>query len=390
MQTTLSKEQLLAPYEWYRTMRATQPVFYDEEHRIWHIFRYADVLRVMNDYATFSSDPFITNVLDPQGMPPVFSTILRLDPPRHHQLRSLATIAFTPRVVAQLASRITAITQELLDKVSTTGEIDVVRDLAIPLPITVIAELLGVSHEMYEDFKRWSDLLASDAREEGKEFINRELQGMYTYFSQALEERRRRPQDDFMSRLLAAKVDGQSLSEIELVGFCALLLVAGNETTTNLISNTILSFDRNPYVVEHLRSHPTMLPHAIEEALRYLSPIKAAMRFTRSAVTIGDKRIDAQFKVNAWLASANRDQAQFSHPDHFDIRREPNRHLAFGNGIHFCLGAPLARLEARIILAAMLERFQGRWHVPDVPLQPIRSHLVFGVKNLPMTWGASE
>ena len=387
MQTSKYKEQFLAPYEWYRTMRATQPVFHDETYNVWHLFRYADVQRGMSDYATFSSDPRSTMGWEPEGPEPILSSILRMDPPRHRQLRSLATQAFTPRVVAQLAPRITTITNELLDKVPMTGEMDVVRDLAYPLPVTVIAELLGIPSELREDFKRWSDALVSDEESENRNELFAEIQNMYTYFSQVLEERRRHPQNDLLSGLLTAEVDGQHLSDVELLGFCALLLVAGNETTTNLITNSILCFDQNPEAIELLRKDPALIPGAVEEALRYLSPVKAMARFTKTETTIGDQRIGEKQIVIVWMASANRDEAQFPDADRFDIQREPNRHLAFGHGIHFCLGAPLARLEAKIALTAMLERFPGQWRVPNVPLHPIKSDIVFGVKNLPMNWG---
>ncbi len=388
MQTSTYKDQLLAPYAWYHKMRATQPVFHDEEHGVWHLFRYADVLRGLSEYATFSSDPISAMGWEPEGPEPILSSILRLDPPRHRQLRSLATQAFTPRVVAQLAPRIVTITNELLDEVPMTGEMDVVRNLAYPLPVTVIAELLGIPSEMRADFKRWSDALVSDEESENRSALFEEVGNMYTYFTQVLEERRQHPQNDLISALLIAEVDGQRLSDIELLGFCALLLVAGNETTTNLIANSILCFDQNPEAVERLRKEPALIPGAIEEVLRYISPIKAMHRFTKTETTIGNQRIPEKQVVVAWMASANRDEDQFPDADRFDIQREPNRHLAFGHGIHFCLGAPLARLEAKIALTAMLERFPGQWRVPDnVPLQPIKSDIVFGVKNLPMTWG---
>jgi cytochrome P450 len=386
MQTPTYKDQLFAPYEWYRLMRATQPVFYDEESHCWHVFRYADVLRVLSEYTTFSSDPRTLEVEIPREAP-ILSSILRMDPPRHRQLRNLATLAFTPRMVAKLAPRIRAITDELLDAVPSTGEMDVVRDLAYPLPVTVIAELLGIPAEKREDFKRWSDALVSNVSEEDMQVRMDEIKGMYAYFAQALEERRRQPQDDLISALLAAEIDGQHLSDIELLGFCALLLVAGNETTTNLIGNSILCFDQNSEVVSRLRADTTLIPGAVEEALRYLSPVKAMARFTRIETTIGDQHIPAKQVIVAWIAAANRDGEQFPDPDRFDVQRDPNRHIAFGHGIHFCLGAPLARLEAKIALTAMLERFPGSWRIPDVPLEPIQSDIVFGVKSLPMIWG---
>jgi cytochrome P450 len=390
MPTTVNKQQIFAPYEWYRSMRATQPALYDAENHTWHIFRYADVARVMTEYTTFSSDP---HVLDPnlsgEGSP-ILSSILRLDPPRHRQLRNLVTLAFTPRVIAELAPRITDIVNKQLDQVASAGEMDVIRDLAYPLPVTVIADLMGIPSELRADFKRWSDALVSgdpDATEEQQQVRVADIKQMHTYFAQILQERRHHPQDDLISHLLEAEIDGQHLSDNELLGFCVLLLVAGNETTTNLIGNSMLCFDQFPESVERMRNNPALIPNAVEEALRYVSPVKAMARFTKTETTIAGQRIGAHEVVIAWLASANRDETQFPDPDRFDIEREPNRHLAFGHGIHFCLGAPLARLEAKLALSAMLERLPGQWRIPDVPLDPISSGIVFGVKHLPMTWG---
>ncbi|MDQ2885640.1 MAG: cytochrome P450 [Chloroflexota bacterium] len=392
MQISPDKQQVLAPYDWYRSMRATQPVFYDPQYNVWHVFRYSDVERVLTEYATFSSDP---RTMEWEGLvdaeAPILSSILRMDPPRHRQLRSLATLAFTPRVVAQMEPRIRAITNTLLEQASATGEIDVIRDLAYPLPVTVIAELLGVPAELRADFKRWSDALVSDnfnAGEEAQSALFAEIQGMYQYFSQVLEERRQHPSNDLISALLAAEIDGQHLSDMELLGFCALLLVAGNETTTNLIGNSILCFDQYPETVELLRNNRALIPGAVEEVLRYIAPVKAMSRFTKVETTIGEQRIGAKQAVIAWIASGNRDEAQFPDAERFDARRDPNRHLGFGHGIHFCLGAPLARLEARIALDAMLDRFPGRWQVPAGPLEAIQSSIVFGVKKLPMIWNA--
>src|SRR5947209_12530329 len=219
MQTSGYKDQLHAPFEWYRTMRATQPVFKDPDWGGWHVFRYADVARVLSEYATFSSDGQRMAQFEGET-DPIGSSIIRMDPPRHRQLRNLVSQAFTPRMVAQLEPRITAITNDLLDSVSATGQMDVVRDLAYPLPVTVIAELLGIPTELREDFKRWSDaLVASDEgqSEEERKALFQEIQGMYGYFTQVLEERRQHPQNDLVSALLATEVDGQHLSNAELL-----------------------------------------------------------------------------------------------------------------------------------------------------------------------------
>ena len=386
------QEQLHAPFDWYRTMRASHPVFKDQDWRGWQVFRYADVVRVLSEYTTFSSDGqriqrAFGSTEDPD---PIQASMLRMDPPRHRHLRNLVSQAFTPRMVAQLEPRITAITNELLDHVAVNGEMDMVHDFATPLPVTVIAELLGIPAELRADFKRWSDALVSgdqDTSEEERRALFQEIQGMYGYFTQVLEERRRSPQNDLISALLTASVDGESLSSVELLGFCGLLLVAGNETTTNLLSNMMLCFDQYPDVVERLRMNRDLVPGAIEEVLRYYSPIKAMVRITVTGTMLGDQYIGPDELVVAQIGSANRDEAEFPDPDRFDIEREPNRHIAFGRGIHFCLGAPLARLEAKVALNTMLDRLPGRWQVADVPLELIKSFIIFGTKQVPVRWG---
>lgn len=392
---SITQQSFFASYEWYRTMRVTQPVFHDEQHASWHIFRYADVQRVLNEYAIFSSD--VTRTLgirsERDDKKIAHASLNFTDPPRHRQIRSLVNLGFTPRMVAQLEPRIQAITRELLDQAP--DGMDIIRDLAAPLPVTVIAELLGIPAEKREEFKRWSDSAVAIAgppdqlrQDEKMQEHRRNTQQMHEYFTQIIEERRQHPQNDLISGLLAADIDGERLGSTELIAFCELLLIAGNETTTHLIGNSVISFDRHPEALEQLRSDPALLPGAIEEVLRYLSPIKVMARFTSSEVMLGDQRIPARQPVMAWIASANRDEAQFPEPDHFDIQRNPNRHIAFGHGIHFCLGAPLARLEARIALTEMLKRFPGSWHlVSDTLLEPVEGMIVFGAKSLPLTWG---
>jgi cytochrome P450 len=302
-----------------------------------------------------------------------------MDPPRHRQMRNLVSQAFTPRMVAQLEPRIAAITNELLDRVAAAGEMDVMHDLASPLPVIVIAELLGIPAELREDFKHWSDAIV----------VGKEAQGMSDYFTHVLQGRHQYPQNDLISALLTAEVDGQRLSLGELLGFCVLLLFAGNETTTNLLGNILLCFDEHPEVVERLRQNRALVPGAIEEALRYYSPVKTLPRVTTTETTLGDQRIGPDQFIVVWLGSANRDEAEFPDPDRFDIEREPNRHIAFGGrSLHFCLGAPLARLEAKVVLNALLDRLPGRWQVAQVPLEMIQSYIVFGPKRLPLTWGA--
>ncbi len=389
MQKNPNREQLTASYDWYRQMRETQPVFFDQNMQAWNLFRYDDVERVLSDHATFSSEQNRFVPEEYRDVSPISASIVRMDPPRHHKLRQIVSQAFTPRMVAHMESRIQEITSGLLDQVQALGEMDVIGDLAAPLPVTVIAELLGIPTERREDFRQWSNAFISGDAEATEEAMQAGMQAMNSlvdFFTQITEERRAHPQDDLVSALLQAEVEGERLSSKELLGFCVLLLVAGNETTTNLIGNTILCLDENPGTMERLRANRELVPGALEEVLRYYSPVKLQPRWAVSETTIGDQRIEAGQLLLVWIASANRDEAQFPDADQFKIEREPNRHLGFGRGIHFCLGAPLARLEARIALNAMLDRLPGSWRVPDVPLEPIKSMSAFGMKQLPLRW----
>jgi len=356
-------------------------VYYNPQYHFWQVFRYEDVQRVLSDYASFSSG-FGGGE---QGQDPLSSSLISMDPPRHRQLRNLVTQAFTPRSVAQLSERITTIVNQLLDQVAATGNMDIIDDLAYPLPVIVIAEMLGIPHEDRERFKVWSDSVVGASNPEGG---NPQAE-MSAYFLNMISQRSREPKDDLITALLNAQIDGQHLNQRELLGFCILLLVAGNETTTNLIGNALLCFDEHPEVMEQLRSEPALIPGAIEEVLRYRSPVQYMYRRAVSDVTIRDQEIRTGQMVLAWIGSANRDEAQFPDPDSFDIRRTPNRHIAFGHGIHFCLGAPLARLEAKITLTLLLERFHEIQRVRDIPLEATGSDLVFGVKHLPITFRAT-
>ena len=378
---TRTEDQALNPFPWYRSMREARPVYYNPQHRFWQVFRYDDVQRVLSDYTSFSS----AFGGGGQGRDPLSSSLISMDPPRHRQLRNLVTQAFTPRSVAQLSERITAIINELLDQVAARGHMDIVDDLSYPLPVIVIAEMLGIPQEDRERFKVWSDaVVGATYPERGNPQAE-----MSEYFLDMIQQRSREPQNDLISALLDAQIDGQHLNQRELLGFCILLLVAGNETTTNLIGNALLCFDEHPEVMEELRAEPALVPGAIEEVLRYRSPVQYMYRRAIADITIGDHEMRAGQMVLAWIGSANRDEAQFPNPDYFDIRRTPNRHIAFGHGIHFCLGAPLARLEAKIALTMLLERFHEIKRVPGVPLEATGSDLVFGVKHLPITFRQS-
>jgi len=379
-----TQDRLLNPFPWYEAMRKSRPFYYHEPYDAWQVFSYDGVLRVLSDHAAFSSN-FGGQDPDSEAGDPLSASLVAMDPPRHRQLRNLVTQAFTPRSVANLSDRITAIAGDLLDQVAANGRMDIIDDLSYPLPVIVIAEMLGIPHEDRARFKAWSDGIVGASFDGGSN-----PQGaMSAYFLDMIEQRRREPQDDLISALLAAQIDGVHLNQRELLGFCVLLLVARNETTTNLIGNAILCFDEHPEAMEQLRAQPELIPAAIEEVLRYRSPVQMMYRRAISDLTIDENHIRAGQMVLAQIGSANLDEAQFPDPDRFDIARTPNKHISFGHGIHFCIGAPLARLESKIVLTMLLDRLRDIRRVRTVPLEPTGSDVVYGVKHVPVTFQAA-
>jgi cytochrome P450 len=368
-------------YSWFEKMRAEQPVYYDESMRMWHIFRYEDVRAVLNDHSRFSSQAY--------GMGRSFlgDTLVGKDPPDHRKLRNLVNQAFTPRAVAHLEGRVQMIAQELLGEVRAAGKMDVVSDMAFPLPAKVIAEMLGVPSEDWNIFQRWARMDSSGPGTAQQDNGRSMQEEMTDYFVRLLRERRRAPREDLVSALSVAEVDGERLSEHELVSFCMLLLAAGQETTKNLIANATVCFTDHRDALKRLKREPTLMPTAIEEVLRYLPPVWFVMRITTSEIELAGQKIPAGQLVVPWMASGNRDSVQFPNPNRFDITRTPNRHVTFGHGIHFCIGAPLARLEAKVALPMMLEQLKDL-HVVEDP--PIKAHmgLVFVIRSLPVTFRA--
>jgi cytochrome P450 len=385
MDFTQSAEHQLNPFPHYERMRANAPVHYDEQSGSWHVFRYDDVQRALSEYATFSSHMGGDTA---SGTGQLFaSSLIATDPPRHRQLRSLVTQAFTPKAVDALAPRIAGLAHELLEGIADRGSADLMRELAYPLPVIVISELMGIPSQDRERFKHWSDVIVSQTRtgsaSEDHSATNTE---MAEYFLALIDQRRSRPGKDLISTLLSAEIDGQKLTVHELLGFCALLLVAGNETTTNLIGNAVLCLAESPGTIDRLLSEPALLPQTIEEVLRFRSPVQSMYRLTVAETTLGDDLIPAGAPIVAWIGSANRDERQFQRPAEFDVDRGQNRHLAFGHGIHFCLGAPLARLEARIALEALLSRLPGLSLVQGAHLERMESTIIYGLKALPVSW----
>lgn len=373
------------PYSMYEKMRALAPVFCDPESGLWMIFDYTGVRRALDDHEAFSSTH------GPDWM--IFS-----DPPRHTKLRALISKGFTPRSVANLEPRIRELSRQLLAPVIERGEMDLAADFAVPLPMMVIAELLGIPVEDRQPFGRWNDVLLNmsytvagveGAEEAFTAFIGL-TQEMGVYLEELLNRKRAQPRDDLLSRLAAAEVDGERLTASEMVGFFQLLLLAGAETTTNLINNAILCFVAHPEQLALLRGRMALLPSAIEEVLRYRSPVQWMYRKTRRDVEMQGRVIPSGKLVLVMMGAANHDPAVFAEPGRFDITREPNPHVAFGHGVHFCMGAPLARLEARVALTEFLGRVKGFGLASEGPWEPRRGLHVHGPNRLPIRFEAGE
>ena len=372
----------LNPYPFYKTARTMGGVVHINRPPLWNVFRYEDVRMVLSDQARFSSG------LGAEGAP---RSLISTDPPRHTKLRSLVNRAFTPKAIAGLQPRIEALATELLDRAQERGGLDLVGEFSEPLPVLVIAEMLGIPGEDRAAFKQWSDMIVSSAdavlmgdQAERPAGYDEAMAAMWAYFTDVIAQRRAHPADDLISGLVQAEIDGERLSNDDVLQFCWLLLVAGNETTTNLISNAVQTLLDHPDALARLREDLNLLPAAIEEVLRYRSPVQAMFRSTAVEVKIGRHKIPAGEVVVAWIGSANRDAARFTNPDRFDITRTPNPHIAFGHGIHTCLGAPLARLEAGLALSVFIRRFPVFQRSGNAPLEPVPGFILHGVKHLPL------
>ena len=370
---------------WLREMRDEQPVWRDT-YGIWHVFRYADVTYAISDAQVFSSD--VGRVL-PIGEKFSQGNLLRTDPPRHHLLRRLVGAAFSPKVVTGLIPRIAEVTGELLDATGGAAEFDLVSALAYPLPVTVIAELLGLPISDRELFRTWADRLfnrdmADPNDPELARKVDEATADMLVYLQDHCADRRAKPRQDLISRLAAVEVDGARLSDEEVVNFSFVLLIAGHITTTALLGNTVLCLDEYPDVWAQLRTDRSLIEPTIEEVLRYRSSFTQVSRVTSVETKLSGQLIPADVIVTPWLLSANRDEREFADPDRFDIHRSGNHHLAFGHGIHFCIGHLLARLEAKVAVGVLLDRYADIRLTPATPLE-FYPRGIFAARNVPVT-----
>lgn len=374
------------PYPVYRQLRDEHPLYFCQARQAWVLSRFEDVWDAVHDPVTFSSARGVfpgMGEYDPDMAP--LPVMIFMDPPRHTQLRSLVNRAFTRRRVAELEPAVRTVAADLIGALLEAGEGDFVEDLSRPLPTIVIADLLGVPREDRKAFRHWSDQIVQDNPDDPA-VAAAAMEGaanLLAYFEGLVADRRRSRRDDMLSSLIEAEIEGQHLAEEELLGMCVLLLLAGNETTTNLVSNSALLFAQHPDQWRSVVADPSLLPSAVEESLRFDSPVQALARSLTRSVEIHGTTLQEGDRVLVVYGSANRDDREFAEPDVFDIRRKVDRQLAFGHGIHFCLGAQLARLEAKVAYSELLSRAPS-WQVTG-EAERLHSGPIRGLLRLPVS-----
>jgi cytochrome P450 len=388
---------LADPYPLYRRLREHDPVHWDTFLHAWVVTSYAGSVTVLRDFsADRTPAPEQVKALGLASLEPIAQVMAKqmlfMDAPTHTRLRKLCSTAFTPRRVDAMRSHIQDITERLLDDVVARGRMDVIADFANPLPAIVTAELLGVPTSDHEQLKSWSadfaEMLGNFQHNPDRAGrVLRSLQDMTAYFRSAIREQERNPRDGLIHSLMTAEVDGARLTEEEVIANTIVTMVGGQETTTNLIGNGLLTLLKNPEQLALLRDNPSIIETAVEELLRYESPSQHTARLAPDDVMLGGKLIRKRDAVMAVMAAANRDPERFPEPDRLDLTRKDNRHLAFGWAAHFCFGAPLARMEGQIAFATLLRR------LPDLKLEPARLEWrenlgLRGLKSLPVTFTA--
>lgn len=375
------------PHEIWSWMRREAPVYYDENSCVWGIARYEDVLAIEKDPITYSS----TGAPRPHlaAMPMMIS----MDDPAHRRRRALINRGFTPRRVDALEPKVSQMCRSIIDRICEQGSCDFVWDVAAPLPLLVIAELLGFDEDTYDDLLRWSDdMLRATTSAPSDELAQAALEANLAFRELQLRvigNRRSEPRDDVISILCNAEIDGQRLNDESIVSECLLLLIGGDETTRHVISGGMRALLEHPGQWADLRDNEALLPNAVEELLRWISPVKNMSRIVTSDVELRGQRLAAGDYIINFYPSANRDESIFDRADQLDIRRDPNPHLAFGFGHHFCLGASLARLELRVMFRELAAR------LPELALTtdqlPIRaSNFVSGLESMPISFTPTQ
>jgi cytochrome P450 len=387
----MTKDELFASYDQDAGLRAAGPVHLEEEGR-WRVVRYAEAKQVLADTQTFSNNPNVMDLDDPmdEAIP-----LPHADPPRHPELRRVILTAFNRRRIATLEERVGDFVESLLEQVKPGDrQVDVAATILTPLPVIVVAELLGVELDRRADFKRWADAaliasgpLAGKPMDEMPPEVFESILGLYGYFDDVLGKRREVPGDDLVSALLQADLRGRRLTHKEALDFCALLLMAGSLSTAHTLTNMVLCVERHPAVLERIRRDPASIDGTVEEVMRYLIPARnATPRIAKVDTELGGQQITAGDKVVAVVSSAHRDSAVFADPETFDIDRTPNPHLGFGFGLHQCLGASLARIEAKVALGLLATRFAGEWRIEDEILDVPGAPGFYAPHHLNLSW----
>ncbi len=392
----LDPEVLGNPYPLYHRLRTESPVHWDPLLRVWVVTRYEDVIRVLRDFsAERTPTPAQLTLMGLAALNPVAQVMVKqmlfLDPPAHTRIRSLASAAFTPTRVEMLRSHIREIVKDLLKPVASTGRMNVIADLAEPLPCIVTAEMLGVPVEDHRQLKLWSQDFAEILGnfQHNPDHVQRILkctEEMSEYFRSAMQSNRLRP-EGLVNSLKNAEIQGDRLTEEEVIANCIITMVGGQETTTNLLGNGVLALLRNPGELEKLRANPALVPSAVEELLRFESPTQYTARIATQDTELGGKQIQKKQAVFAVLGAGNRDPERFADPDRLDLARQDNKHLAFGWGAHFCFGAPLARMEAQMAFEELL-RLEN-WALEPGPLTWRTNLALRGMTALPISFTPS-
>lgn len=366
----------LDPYPHYHHWRDQAPVFRDEGTGQWVISRHSDVMAALKDPQRFSSSAFAESDQATVALP-----LLSDDPPRHTQLRALVNRAFTTRSLKQIEADIDRLSLELAASIPGGVDVDVAEHFTIPLPVAVIAQMMDIPVERGDDFKRWSDALTGTSEAQDIEDRMPDVLAMAAFFSELIPQRRGGSGTDLISQVVNAEVDGEHMSDEDIAGFCMLLLIAGNETTTNLLSNLLNYAASHDGVWQQLRQQPETVDAAIEEILRYDAPVQFVYRTVTEDMTLHGQRLGAGDIAILLLGSGNRDPQYHDCPDQFRLDRVSNSHLTFGQGIHFCIGAPLGRMEARLALQALLARF-SEVHHSQRQNERTHSHMLRGFHHL--------
>ncbi len=389
--------QLRDPYPFFHRLRAEDPVHWCAPLNSWLLTTYANVSIGLRDARLSSkrAEFFVSQApvrlqakLEPLGRH-LSKWLVLTDAPDHTRLRALVSKAFTTATIQAMQGRVQEIVDGLLDEIQGKGETDLIRDFAYRLPATVISEILGLPNERHDDFRQWSEDIGAFSQGSSLNFAQtaeqaqKSLLEMTNYFRGIMDERRRQPREDLISAMIKAKEEGDTLTEDELLSMCSLLFVAGHDTTRNLIGNGILALLQNPDQLARLKDDPSLITSAVEEFLRFDTSVQRQTRVAKEEFELGGKSIRKGQAVLAMLGAANRDPQQFPDPDRLDISRQPNRHVAFGTGIHFCLGAPLARLEAPIAFNTILARLP-KMRLATSVVEWRESIGVRGLKTLPV------